>query len=623
MGAGASVTIEDGTTVAQQLGGTEMDFPKHGVRLSFYQEFIEHCGGKSAFEGLTTTDVCEKFVKPATAELRCSYCDMMRLTNSPAVGMATVFISHAWAYRFLDVCEALMFHFKDNLDTIVWFDLFAVNQHTTTLKPFEWWTTTFQSAIKDFGETVMVFAPWQDPVPLRRAWCLWELYSTVKMECKFEVALNRVEQEKFFADICADTQGSINKMLATVDVEKSECWNPLDRERIFEVVKSSVGFPKLNSVVFERLREWAASVTAKEIENIGDDNPKLKLIMKATLGRLQMQQSEYYKAKDTFNEIFLPFKREFGEYNPQTIDLIYQVGILRLTMRDFESALALLEEVIEKRTELSGDANDPMILVVKHKLGLLYERKEKPDKARELYEETFALMGTIFGETDRRTLSLMSDLASFYDVQEEKDKAIELYNKCHELHKQVFGLNHQDTISVYYNLSCLYYDQEKYDLALPIMEECYQRRVIALGEGHISSLDIMHAIATLQDTIGNEDKAIEMFEKRIEIYRQFFGADSGTTLYELSEIVKWFLEKKNFAKAEVYSVDWWKRSYRIYGKTDKVTEKAWKYVVHCYKKQQKGHETDALLASMEPPPDAPTPDKVADATADQNAGDAQ
>jgi tetratricopeptide (TPR) repeat protein len=343
-------------------------------------------------------------------------------------------------------------------------------------------------------------------------------------------------------------------------------------------------------------------VTEKEIANIGDGNQKLKLMMTATLGRLQMQQSEYYKAVATFDRIFEPFKEEFGECSQETIDLVYQVGLLKLTMRDFPNSLALLEQVVEKRLELCGNPKDPQILVAKHKMALLFERQEKFDQSRALFEDVYALMLEVFGESDKRTLSLMSDLVSFYDVQDEKEKAKDMYHRCYDLHKQLLGPNHQDTISVYYNLSCLYYDQEKYELALPIMEDCYQRRVIALGEGHISSLDIMHAIASLHDAIGDEGKAKGMLCKRIEIYRQFFGADTGTTLYELSEIVKWLLERKDYVTAESFALDWWQRSYRLYGESDKVTQKAWKYVVHIYKKQQKGDQTDPLLATMRPHP---------------------
>ncbi len=179
----------------------------------------------------------------------------------------------------------------------------------------------------------------------------------------------------------------------------------------------------------------------------------------------------------------------------------------------------------------------------------MYERQELYDKAREYYEQAYACMIEVFAETDKRTLSVMSDLALCYDIQEEKDKAIEMYLKCYELHKNEYGVNNQLTISVYYNLGCLYYDQQKYDLAMPIMTDCYERRVIALGKNHISSLDIMHAIASLYGEIGNEGKAYDMFVERVEIYRQFYGSDSKTTLYEIEDLVKWlFIKRKCFNK---------------------------------------------------------------------------
>ena len=42
-------------------------------------------------------------------------------------------------------------------------------------KDFEWWATTFRTAVQDIGETVIFLSPWNDPVMLKRAWCLYEM----------------------------------------------------------------------------------------------------------------------------------------------------------------------------------------------------------------------------------------------------------------------------------------------------------------------------------------------------------------------------------------------------------------------------------------------------------------
>ena len=184
-------------------------FPKQGVRLSYYNEFISNFGGRAAFEGLSTNDVCEKYIKPTTAPYQSSFCELLQHVEHPAVGPAQVFISHAWKYRFLDVCDALLEHFQTQPDIIVWFDLFVVNQHKTSTLPFDWWTTTFQSAIRQFGHTVMVLSPWQDPIPLTRAWCLWELYSAIITDCKFEIAFSQQDELQFIEDIGRDPLGTV------------------------------------------------------------------------------------------------------------------------------------------------------------------------------------------------------------------------------------------------------------------------------------------------------------------------------------------------------------------------------------------------------------------------------
>lgn len=112
---------------------------------------------------------------------------------------------------------------------------------------FDWWSNSFKSAIRDFSRTVMVLAPWQDPVPLRRGWCLFEIYSTIYTESKFEVAMTESSREAFLKDIISDAKGSIYKMLAAIDVAKSECYKPEDRERIFEIVRREVGMSEINS----------------------------------------------------------------------------------------------------------------------------------------------------------------------------------------------------------------------------------------------------------------------------------------------------------------------------------------------------------------------------------------
>jgi hypothetical protein len=182
------------------------------------------CGGRASLEGKTTTDVNTQFQKPFTEASKLSYCDYLnqQQPNHSAVGTATVFISHAWKYQFVDVLDALQNYFEPEPDIIIWFDVFSVNQHADTEVEldFDWWSHSFKSAIRDFGRTVMVLAPWQDPIPLTRGWCLFEIYSTIVTESRFEVAMTKSSKEAFLRDSFPSPKN-----------QSTRCWPPSTWQR--------------------------------------------------------------------------------------------------------------------------------------------------------------------------------------------------------------------------------------------------------------------------------------------------------------------------------------------------------------------------------------------------------
>lgn len=183
-----------------------------------------------------------------------SFCKFLKRTNHPAYGIAIVFISHAWYYLFLDVVDALEYHFREQPDIVIWFDLFSNNQHKTIDLDLDWWCNTFKSAIKSFGHTVMVLTPWDNPIPLQRGWCIFELYCTAETNSVFEVAMSeQQQQQKFFNDMKPNADNEIRKMLGLVNLEQSECFKEEDRQRIFDAIRKTGGIYGINSMVCEQM----------------------------------------------------------------------------------------------------------------------------------------------------------------------------------------------------------------------------------------------------------------------------------------------------------------------------------------------------------------------------------
>jgi len=358
---------------------------------------------------------------------------MLQMQNSTAIGTATIFISHAWECNFLDTISALEIHFKDAPDTIIWFDLFSYNQHhKATSLPYEWWSTAVKSAIAQFGHTVMVMAPWNNPIPYTRAWCIFQAYCTAATGSKFEIALSATEQKQFFQDIKSDPERSINAMLAEVNAEKSECGKPEDRTKIFRAIESSVGFVKINAMLFEQYHVWF----------------------------LEMGNQNLEKQKEVF-----------GPFHPNTLTSMNNLAVLYESQGKYDDAEPLFMECLEKTKRALGP-DHPDTLASMNNLARLYESQGKYDDAEPLYVECFEKAKRARGPDHPNTLASMNNLAALYRCQGKYDDAEPLCVECLEKKKTPLGgPDHPSTLASMNNLAGLYKSQGKYDDAEPLHVE--------------------------------------------------------------------------------------------------------------------------------------------------------
>ena len=301
---------------------TEEGVPPEALRRtpSAYQEYIKY--GISAkglrhvateFQigaGTTTSDLCQLFIKASTlppgwkdepdlvdAENRYyshkyvkdhtaervdlppdgtrSMCEVL-LENPDTqhfVSKPTHFLSHAWVFLFLNLLlgvEDFVSGLPDGEpEPFFWFDCFSLDQHAQSGQGSDWWRVTFLEAIGAIGHTVMMLSPWDNPTPLTRAWCLWELYCTHKSGATFSVCLGPDERKEFEEAILEDFD-VVFKVFSKISVEKAKSGSESDEKMIKEVVAKEVGFSNLNGIAFARMRDWifgvARSIAEKATE---------------------------------------------------------------------------------------------------------------------------------------------------------------------------------------------------------------------------------------------------------------------------------------------------------------------------------------------------------------------
>jgi len=266
-----------------------------GISVAAIRTFYEEHVKDKMNEDCTTADILPVVKSLTKATLGdgsgLSYCQLLKqqaalstlTTSDEQVGKATVFISHAWKYKFYDFLSALEARFK--ACEKLWIDNFCHNQHEDLTS--DDWITRFEQHIKQINNTVMIVFPWDKPIPFTRsahthtlthhslthslthalthsyflyiiniltirAWCLLEVFYNTKNEVPFEVYLADEQRGKFL-ELVQENPGKAMLIFSRISTRQSTCWVMNDQLRIHSLIESSVGFDAVDSQVREAI----------------------------------------------------------------------------------------------------------------------------------------------------------------------------------------------------------------------------------------------------------------------------------------------------------------------------------------------------------------------------------
>lgn len=186
---------------------------------------------------------------------------------------ATVFVSHAWRYEFCDVVvNALEQHASEHPHSYFWFDLFTNNQNEVASKDFEWFSSTFREGVREIGQVLLVLSPWNDPIPIRRAWCLFEIFSALEdSNVTLHIKLPDRERTMLRSTLREDSK-HVLQALSDIKAQNAEAKVERERDLIFDVIRSSAGgFSHVNSQVKKGLVDWYVSQLKILVDQTPDD----------------------------------------------------------------------------------------------------------------------------------------------------------------------------------------------------------------------------------------------------------------------------------------------------------------------------------------------------------------
>ena len=432
-----------------------------GVKADFLLSFIEEYGGRQHFTSLSTTDVNEQIVQPATAEISASYCELLRCTGrGDLTADATVFISHAWKYTFLDVVDSILAFVekeKENgaIDVVIWFDLFSNSQHGTSAKPFEWWQGTFKNAIANMGNVLMVMSPWDNPITLTRAWCVFEVYACVKTNSRFEVGMTREENERFLKDIKGSTR-AYSKMLGTINSRMAQAFKPEDKDAIFAVIEKEVGFTEMDSMVLRALEGWMVKTIRKQASASKTDHDTLdEALYTGLLGKILNMKGQFEESLEMCNSCLekLALIREPNDFF--ILRNLDEKGNVLNSLGRRQEALSVLVNCLERCRASLGSEND-LTCEVMNDLAMIYDNIGKPEDAEPLYMECLDTFSRLKGHDHYFTLTTMNNLAFMFKNLARFEESIAMFLDCFERRRLKLGEEHPDVLTVEGNLASVY-----------------------------------------------------------------------------------------------------------------------------------------------------------------------
>lgn len=493
----------------------------NGVSMKTFQDFIDFCGDECEIQHLTTTDINVKFLIPLTSQSKISYCEHLQRIGSSEVASATVFISHAWKYKFLDVFKALKRHFADSPNEIIWFDLFSNNQHVASSLPFDWWTTVFRSAIAKFSRTVMILSPWNDPVPLTRAWCLYELFCTIDTKSRFEIAMTDDDILLFNR---AEVQ-DISKMISDIDVKRSESTNPSDKEKIFEVVEKTVGFSSINSIILKEMRTWTFSSLLSAI-SVEKDEITL-LTYKRKISVLYFQCGNIVESDRWCTSSLQECKASasVGDYHVLTFRFILLSAQLLRAGGKVTECVELLEAQLPHVERTFSSISDIYVDFLRSLSGA-YERIQTDSTKWENIQRIVMGLHQHDFTTEFQPIVDVPSLKKLYDIsnfgiglvnRDRFEEADPLYRYCLNSSREHFGYNHPFTLHSMNNLAWLCFNMKKYDECEKLYLECVTRQLERLGEDHPDTLTNFDGLAYLYFIQGRLHEAKDIWTKNVRL----------------------------------------------------------------------------------------------------------
>jgi len=278
------------------------------------------------------------------------------------VGKASVLLSWCWLYTPRQVVDALLGWCestgRDPSKTFVWQCALCLNQFRVEEKKArgesessEVLREKFESRVRSTLHVVCLLDPWDDPVYIRRVWCIFELHRALCIEgCQLDVILPKSEEVRFGNGLRSDGLVAMWRVFEKLRIQDAEATVEADRKNILQIVDPDAQTAEdydvsekcsiLNRAVIQRLQRWCVDTAAAQAAAV----PTVSTCIRAA--SVLAASAEWSRADAVLSEARLSLETSGDAGTAYHIHVLSSLANLRSEQGLLEEAAELMAEAL-------------------------------------------------------------------------------------------------------------------------------------------------------------------------------------------------------------------------------------------------------------------------------------
>lgn len=437
----------------------------------------------------------------------------------------------------------------------------------------------------------MFMSPWNDPITLKRAWCLFEIYCTILTKSKFDIILSDKGKKKFVEDLT--TKGvstSFNEMVSTIDIKKSDCYLKTDRDNIFILV-TVIGENVINEMILKLMRNWTME-TIREIATSTDnflEHTEIDLMKRMKMsdlyGSIIRIQGNFQEVRIVYEKVLSSIdKNELFKISPDYLEEVYylkcpnEINEEMFNLLTYDEKEAMIIEVLKlDKGILNNLAPDERREILNTASMYITEKSETNFfSTHNSSESLFSSFSVNFrrGIEDGRLfpkiylyISILIQLLHVYEALQEINVGITLCKDVLELLKSKntkLGFNILYP-TILHSLGILYATNKEYSLAVEIFEKLsLKNEVLKVRIEKWMYSEVRHKynnrLMVLYRQLGDFEKALPLYEESLAYCKSKYNDRHPDYLTALNNMGVIYMSLERFTEA----VDIFKSSFDLF-----------------------------------------------------------